>query len=109
MADPTMRSMDRIARADQRRVRWVALSVGAVAFCLLLAGLWLLFLDRSRPFPADRPAWSSAAVGSSIAALGVCVLGSLIAVKRPANAIGWIFLVAGSTLALGDFEPHLAR
>jgi signal transduction histidine kinase len=92
-----------------RRKR-IAIGVGSVAFCLLLAGLWFTFLDRSSPLPQNAGGWNPAKVGDYAEAMGACVLGTLIAVKRPSNMVGWLFLVAVSSLALTNFgQAYAAR
>ena len=43
-----------------------------------------------------------------VVTLGVPVLGIVIVTKQPRNAIGWLFLAAGSSLALATFGQSYA-
>ena len=78
-----------------RRLAW---SVGIVSIALLLAALVLLFVDRGADLPSNVAVWSVSDVLDVLVSLGVPVLGIVIVNKRPKNAIGWIFIVAGIAL-----------
>ncbi len=80
-----------------RRLAW---SVGIVSIVLLLASLALLFIDRGSDLPDNVATWSASDVLDMLVSLGVPVLGIVIVSKRPRNAIGWVFIVAGIALAL---------
>jgi signal transduction histidine kinase len=83
-----------------RRLAW---SVGIVSIVLLVAALVLMFVDRGSDLPIDVATWSATDVLGVFVSLGVPVLGVVIVHKRPRNAIGWIFIVAGAALALVTF------
>ena len=83
-----------------RRLAW---SVGIVSIVLMVAALVLMFVDRGSDLPIDVATWSATDVLGVFVSLGVPVLGVVIVNKRPRNAIGWIFIVAGAALALVTF------
>jgi len=97
--------------ATRRAVpRGLAIWVGGVSFGLLVLSLVPLFAMRGVPVPEGAQSWSLANVANTIEALGVCVLGILIGVRRPTNRVGWVFLVAGAALAIlnlsQDYAPY---
>ena len=77
--------------------------MGGLSILLIVLTVVLLFVDRNSPHPDQSTTWGFAGVADLVDSIAVCVLGVLIAVKRPENAIGWVFLVAGSTLGLASF------
>ncbi|HKI28103.1 MAG TPA: GAF domain-containing sensor histidine kinase [Actinomycetota bacterium] len=81
----------------------MAWSVGIVSIVLMIAGLVLMFVDRGSDLPNDVATWSASDVLGVFVSLGVPVLGVVIVNKRPRNAIGWVFIVAGTALALVTF------
>jgi len=81
----------------------LAWSVGIVSIVLMIAGLVLMFVDRGSDLPNDVATWSASDVLGVFVSLGVPVLGVVIVNKRPRNAIGWVFIVAGTALALVTF------
>jgi signal transduction histidine kinase len=83
-----------------RRLAW---SVGIGSIVLMVAALVLMFVDRESDLPNDLATWSASDVLGVFVSLGVPVLGIVIVNKRPRNAIGWIFIVAGAALALVTF------
>jgi signal transduction histidine kinase len=83
-----------------RRLAW---SVGIVSIVLTVAALVLMFVDRRSDLPNDVATWSASDVLGVFVSLGVPVLGVVILNKRPRNAIGWVFIVAGAALALVTF------
>ena len=88
-----------------RRLAW---SLGIVSIALLLAALVLMFVDRGSDVPSNVAVWSASDVLDVLVSLGVPVLGIVIVNKRPKNAIGWIFIVAGIALALGSIGQTYA-
>jgi signal transduction histidine kinase len=88
-----------------RRLAW---SVGIVSVVLLVATLVLMFVDRESDLPSNVGIWSAADVLGVFVSLGVPVLGVVIVNKRPRNAIGWLFIVAGAALALASFGQAYA-
>ena len=77
-----------------RRLAW---SVGIGSIALMIAALALMFIDRGSDLPDNVGIWSAADVVDVLVNLGVPILGIVIVNKRPRNAIGWIFIVAGAT------------
>ena len=88
-----------------RRLAW---SLGIVSIALLLAALVLMFVDRGSDVPSNVAVWSASDVLDVLVSLGVPVLGIVIVNKRPKNAIGWVFIVAGIALALGSIGQTYA-
>jgi len=83
-------------------VRWVAgcAAVGSVA--LMAGALVLTYADRHL-VPADMAGWNFSGVFEGVANLAVPVVGFVLASRRPANRVGWLFLVAALVLGLGGF------
>src|SRR6185295_2984384 len=88
-----------------RRLAW---SVGIGSIVLLVAALVIMFVDRGSALPDNVGIWSAADVVDVLVNLGVPILGIVIVNKRPRNAIGWIFIVAGAALALAGFGQAYA-
>jgi signal transduction histidine kinase len=88
-----------------RRLAW---TVGVVSIVLLVTALVLMFVDRGSDLPNDVATWSASDVLNVFVSLGVPVLGVVIVNKRPRNAIGWVFMVAGAALALVTFGQAYA-
>jgi signal transduction histidine kinase len=88
-----------------RRLAW---TVGVVSIVLLVTALVLMFVDRGSDLPNDVATWSASDVLDVFVSLGVPVLGVVIVNKRPRNAIGWVFMVAGAALALVTFGQAYA-
>ncbi len=84
--------------------------MGGVSSVVLVLSLVPLFAMRGVPVPEGAQAWNVANVANTIEALGVCALGILIGVRRPTNRVGWVFLVAGASLAIlnlsQDYAPY---
>jgi len=88
-----------------RRLAW---SVGVASVVLLVATLVLMFVDRASDLPDDVAIWSVSDVLDVVVSIGVPILGIVIVNKRPRNAIGWVFIVAGAALALAGFGQSYA-
>ena len=88
-----------------RRLAW---SVGIVSIVLLVATLVLWFIDRESDLPSNVGIWSAADVADVLVNIGVPILGIVIVNKRPRNAIGWVFIVAGAALSLASFGQAYA-
>ena len=91
------------ALGDEMRVqttRWVAGCAAAVSVALIASALLLAYADRHR-LPADLTGWNFSDVFDGVANLAVPVVGFVLASQRPANRVGWAFLVAGLGLGLG--------
>jgi signal transduction histidine kinase len=88
-----------------RRLAWF---VGIVSIVMLVATLVLMFVDRETDLPSNVGIWSAADVADVVVNIGVPILGIVIVTKRPRNAIGWVFIVAGAALALASFGQAYA-
>jgi signal transduction histidine kinase len=83
----------------------VGWSIATTSFLMVVGALVLMYLDRHANLPsaAASDRWNVSNilnVGVNAAGIGI---GLLLATKRPANPIGWLFLAAGSSLALNTF------
>ena len=67
----------------------------------------LEYVDRDL-LPASMTGWTFGNVSGQVVNLAVPVLGFVLASRRPANRIGWLFLTAGLVLALDAFGPQYA-
>jgi len=83
--------------------RWVAGSVAAVSVALIAGALVLALVDRHR-VSAALTGWDD--VFTQVTDLALPVVGFVLASRRPANRIGWLFLAAGLALALRAFSHH---
>jgi signal transduction histidine kinase len=82
--------------------RWVAGGVAVGSVALMAGALVLAYVDRHR-VPAGLTGWDFSDVFGGVANLAVPVVGFVLASRRPANRVGWLFLVAGLALGLGGF------
>jgi signal transduction histidine kinase len=87
--------------------RWIAGGIAAVSVALMAGGLALAYVDRHR-VPADLTGWDFSDVFGQVANLAVPVVGFVLASRRPANRIGWLFLAAGLALGLSSFSNAYA-
>jgi signal transduction histidine kinase len=90
---------------DLRKASRVASWIGGSAIILMTAGLLLMFVDRSAALPGTASPWdwtfaNALAVVANI--VGVAI-GTLVAVRRPDNRVGWFFMAAGVTLGISTF------
>jgi signal transduction histidine kinase len=85
-----------------RTARWVASGAAAVSAALMVATLALVYADRHL-LPARLTGWDFSDVFGGVANLAVPVVGFVLASKRPANRVGWLFLVAALGLGLGGY------
>jgi signal transduction histidine kinase len=83
------------AMSDALRAR-MALAAGAVVLLLAIAGGVLQVLNGSPPDP-----WL-------FAALGIAAAGVVVAVRRPRNPVGWLFIGAGATLTISHTAAQYA-
>jgi hypothetical protein len=88
--------------------RWVAGSAAAGSVALIASGLALAYVDRHHSMPAGRTAWNLSDVFGEVGNLAVPVVGFVLASRRPANRVGWVFLVAGLGLGLAGFSEQYA-
>jgi signal transduction histidine kinase len=86
--------------STSRRIAW---SVGLLSIALLSGALVIMFLDRNAALPNDPQRWSVSAVLNEVINMAVPVTGVLLATRKRENPLGWIFLLAGLCLGLGDF------
>ena len=84
------------------RARWVAGCIAAGSIALMVGALVLEYVDRDL-LPASMMGWTFGNVSGQVVNLAVPVVGFVLASRRPANRIGWLFLTAGLVLALEAF------
>jgi len=98
--------VERLELSSARRIAWI---VGSVSIALLVGALAILFLDRNASIQGEDlieiPRWDLENVADQVANLSVPAIGMLLVTRRPRNVIGWIFLVAGTSLGLASFAP----
>jgi hypothetical protein len=87
--------------------RWVAGCVAAGSIALMAGALVLDYVDRDL-VPANLTGWTFGNVSGQVVNLAVPVTGFVLASRRPANRIGWLFLTAGLVLALDAFGTQYA-
>jgi hypothetical protein len=83
--------------------RRLAGAVGGCSIALLVGGLVLTYLDRHATLPASASLWNFSYVLGQFTNMAVPAVGIVLASRRPANRIGWLFLTAGSGLSIGGF------
>ena len=84
-----------------RTLRWVTGGVAALSTALLVGGLPLAYLGRHA---AAAGLWNFPDVFEELTFVAVPLTGFVLASRRPANRIGWIFLAIGLLLGLGFFS-----
>src|SRR6516162_484927 len=87
--------------------RWVAGGLALASAALMAGGLVLSYLDRNL-VPANLTGWTFANVAQQLVNLAVPVVGFVLASRRPANRIGWLFLTAGMVLGLSSWSQRYA-
>jgi signal transduction histidine kinase len=85
--------------------RWVAGCIAAGSVALMAGGLVLVYVNRHLA-PAGLTRWEFSDVFGNVENLAVPVVGFVLASRRPANRIGWLFLAAGLALALQSFSEQ---
>jgi len=85
----------------------VAGCIAAGSIVLMAGALVLAYVDRDL-VPASMTGWTFGNVSGQVVNLAVPVVGFVLASRRPANPIGWLFLTAGLVLALDAFAPQYA-
>ena len=85
--------------------RWVAGCIAAGSVALMAGGLVLVYVNRHLA-PAGLTRWEFSDVFGNVENLAVPVVGFVLASRRPANRIGWLFLAAGLTLALQSLSEQ---
>jgi hypothetical protein len=87
-----------------RAAAWLAWSVCALSLILISLGLLFLVLNRSHPVaPAFEFAFRATVITASCSSVGV-----LIATRRPAHPIGWLFGVVGLLSGVHLFSGEYA-
>jgi cytochrome bd-type quinol oxidase subunit 2 len=89
-----------------RATAWLAWSLCGLALALLAATLLVLLAGRPPATPA-ADAWQRQAA-DLLSLVGAPLLGGLIAARRPANRYGWLWLAAGSAMAVIAFAMAYA-
>src|SRR5262249_18278288 len=77
--------------------------LGTGSIALIIGAVVLAFVDRNASLPADAQTWDFSFVFGEVVNIAVPVVGLVVACRRPANRIGWLFVVAGAAVGLGDF------
>ena len=85
--------------------RWVASCIAAGSVALMAGGLVLVYMNRHLALVGPTR-WEFSDVFGNVENLAVPVVGLVLASRRPANRIGWLFLVAGLALALQSFSEQ---
>ena len=87
--------------------RWVAGGAAAGSIALMAGGLALAYVDR-HALPVSLTGWDFPDVFMDVVNMGVPVLGFVLASRRPANRMGWLFLAAGLALGLSGLSNQYA-
>ena len=90
-----------------RTARWVPGCAAAGSVALIGGGLVLAYVDRHL-LPASLTGWTVSNISGQVVNVAVPVAGFVLAYRRPANRIGWLFLVAGLALGLSGFSNPYA-
>jgi signal transduction histidine kinase len=91
-----------------RTVGWVAGSAAAASAALITGAVVLAYVDRHRVH-GNLTSWDFSDVFAHVTSLGVPVVGFVLASRRPANRLGWLFLGAGLGLGLSFFSTQYAQ
>jgi signal transduction histidine kinase len=91
-----------------RTVRWVAGSAAAGSAALIAGTGVVAYADRHLVH-GNLTSWDFSDVFGGVANLGVPIVGFVLASRRPANPLGWLFLAAGVTLGLSAFSTQYAQ
>jgi hypothetical protein len=83
-------------------VKRIAGAIAAAAAALLVVGLFLAYQDRN-VLPVSLVTWNLAGLSVTTLGLTTAAGGGVLAVKRPANPIGWLAQAAGLSLGVTDF------
>jgi signal transduction histidine kinase len=89
-------------------VGWVAGSAAAASAALIIGAVVLAYVDRHRVH-GNLTSWDFSDVFANVTSLGVPVVGFVLASRRPANRLGWLFLGAGLGLGLSFFSTQYAQ
>jgi signal transduction histidine kinase len=86
----------------------VAGSAAAASAALIIGAVVLAYVDRHRVH-GNLTTWDFSDVFAHVTTLGVPVVGFVLASRRPANRLGWLFLGAGLGLGLSFFSTQYAQ
>ena len=86
-----------------RAARWVAGCEAAVSIALMGGGLALAYADRHL-LSARLTGWDFSQVFGDVVNTAIPAVGFVLASRRPANRIGWLFLAAGLAVGLNGFS-----
>src|SRR5215831_15886441 len=89
-------------------VRWVAGSAAAGSAALIIGTVVVAYVDRHRVH-GGLTSWDFSDVFANVTSLGIPVVGFVLASRRPANRLGWMFLAAGLVQALSFFSTQYAQ
>ena len=73
-----------------RTARWVPGCAAAGSVALIGGGLVLAYVDRHL-LPASLTGWTVSNISGQVVNVAVPVAGFVLAYRRPANRIGWLF------------------
>ena len=97
---------DRVGGMSLRTAAWLAWLVCALSLVLTAFGLLLVVLDLSQPDTRVYDYW----VENTILALAFSVVGGVVASRRPAHPIGWLFcsvgFIGGIRLLSSEYAIH---
>src|SRR5215472_5991583 len=91
-----------------RTVDWVAGSAAVASAALIIGAVVLAYVDR-HPVHGTLTSWDFSDVFANVTSLAVPVVGFVLASRRPANRLGWLFLGAGLGLGLSFFSTQYAQ
>ena len=74
---------------------------------MLIVAVVLAYLDRHL-VPASQSNWDFSGLLGDVPKLAACVVGGIIAYRRPGNWIGWLFLAAALALGVDSFAGAYA-
>ena len=77
--------------------------LGTGSIALIIGAMVLSYVDRHASLPAGSDSWDSSYAFGEVVNIAVPVVGLVLASRRSANRIGWLFVIAGAALGLGDF------
>jgi signal transduction histidine kinase len=89
-------------------IRWVAGSAAAVSAALIAGTVVLAYADRHRVH-GNLTSWDLYDVFGNVANLALPAVGFVLASRRPANRLGWLFLAAGLAMGLNTFSTQYAQ
>jgi len=89
-------------------IRWVAGSAAAASAALIAGTVVLSYADRHRVH-GPLTSWDFYDVLANVANLALPAVGFVLASRRPANRLGWLFLAAGLAMGLNTFATQYAQ